>query len=79
MDKLVIPEFELWVLDELDEGDEETPWVRTIDDEPFQEDARHLLLDRFRVRLGEQIEQRAAEVVRVAVRIAQLVGNSIQE
>ena len=38
-----------------------------------------LLLDGFVVGLGEQVEQRAAEVVRVAVWVAQLVGDSVQE
>jgi hypothetical protein len=38
-----------------------------------------LLLDGFCIGLGKQIQQRTTEVVCVAVWVAQLVGNSIQE
>ena len=38
---------------------------------------RDLFLDRLRIRLGEQVEHGAAEVVGVAVRVPQLVCNCI--
>lgn len=38
-----------------------------------------LLLDGLGVCLGEQIEHGAAEVVSVAVRVAQLIGDRVQE
>ena len=41
------------VLDELDEGDEQTPRVRTMHDEPLDEHARYLLLDALVRRLRE--------------------------
>lgn len=74
-----MPELELRVLDELDEGDEKTPRMRSVDNEPLQQHTCDLLLDRFRVRLGKQVEQRAAEIVRVAVGIAQLIGYGVQK
>ena len=74
-----MPELELWVLDEFNESDEKTPWMRSVDNEPLKQDACDLLLDRLGVRLGKQIQKSAAEVVRVTVWIAQLIGNGIQE
>ena len=41
-DELVLPELEGGVLDELDEGDEEAPRVRTVHDQTLQEDPRDL-------------------------------------
>lgn len=38
MHKLVIPELVYRVLDKLDEGDQEAPWVRSVHDEPLQKD-----------------------------------------
>ena len=38
-----------------------------------------MLLDGFGVGLGEQVEECAAEVVRVAIRIAELIGNGVDE
>ena len=37
MDKFMRPELEGWVLDQLDEGDEETPGVRSVDNQPLQQ------------------------------------------
>ena len=37
VDKLVGPELEGRVLDQLDEGDEETPGVRSVDNQPLQQ------------------------------------------
>ena len=79
MDELVVPELELWVLDEFNERDEQTPRVRSVDNQPLQQHACYLLLNRFRVGFSEQIEQSTAEVVRVTVRISQLIGNGVQE
>lgn len=45
MDKIVFPELVLGILDEFDEGDEQSPWVWTIDDQSFQEDACDLFLN----------------------------------
>lgn len=48
-------------------------------DEPLEQDAGDLLLDHLRLRLREQVEQHAAEVVRVLVGVPQLVGHGVQE
>ena len=48
-------------------------------DEPLQQDARDLLLDHLRLRLGEQVKQHAAEVVRVLVGVPELVRHGVQE
>lgn len=53
--------------------------MRTVYDETLKQHAGDLLLDRLGVRLGEQVEQRAAEVVRVRVRVSHLVGDRIQK
>jgi len=74
-----MPELELWVLDEFDERDEKTPRMRSVDDEPLQQDTRDLLLDRLGVCLGKQVEQSAAEVMGVTVGVAQLVGHGVQK
>lgn len=73
------PELVDWILDELNEGDEQAPRMRSVHDQPLKQHSGDLLLNRFGVGLGEQVQQSAAEVMRVAIRIAQLVGNSIQE
>mmetsp|Transcript_59972 Transcript_59972/g.147449 ORF Transcript_59972/g.147449 Transcript_59972/m.147449 type:complete len:234 (-) Transcript_59972:1164-1865(-) len=78
--KVVVPEVVGRVLDELDEGDEEPPGVRLVDDEPLDEHARDLLAHDREVRcLLEQRQQHAREVVRVAVGVAQLVGDGVEE
>lgn len=51
--------------------------MRSVYDQPFEQDPCDLLLNRFRVRFGEKIKQSAAEVMRVNVRIPQLVGYSV--
>ncbi len=53
--------------------------VGAVHDEPLQQDARDLLLDHLRLRLGEQVEQHAAEVVRVLVGVPELVCHRVQE
>lgn len=37
MHKVVAPELEGRILDQLDEGDEETPWVRPVHYQPLQQ------------------------------------------
>jgi len=74
-----MPELELRVLDEFNERDKQTPRVRSVDNQPLQQHTRYLLLNRLRVRLGKQVQQRAAEIVRMTVGIAQLIGNGVQK
>ena len=40
MNKLVRPELERGVLDQLDEGDQETPGVGPVDDQPLKQHPR---------------------------------------
>ena len=35
--EVVAPELEGRIFDQLDEGDEETPWVRPVHDQPLQQ------------------------------------------
>lgn len=48
-------------------------------DESLQQDASDLLLDHFRLSLGEQVQKNAAEVVRVLVGVPELVCYGVQE
>ena len=56
-----------------------TPRMRTVDNQPLKQHPRDLLLDGLLVGLREEVEQRAREVLRVAVWVAQLVGDAIEE
>ena len=49
----MLPKLEVWVLDELYEGDEEPPGVGAVDDEALEQDAGDLLLDGLGVGLLE--------------------------
>ena len=77
--KVVIPKLELGIFDQLDECDEQTPRMRTVDDEALQENARDLLLNGLQVGFGEEIQQSAREVMRVRVGITQLIGDGVEE
>lgn len=107
--KVVAPELEGRVLDQLYERDEETPRVRPVHNQPLQQNPERrgesfhwrrlywlhlteeaassdqtvspgdLLLDGLGVGLSKQIQHGAAEVVSVAVGVAELIGNRIQE
>jgi hypothetical protein len=77
--EVVFGEFVRWILHELDKGDQEAPRMRTVHDDSLEEHTSDLLLYGFRVRLGEQIQQSAAEIVRVTVRETQLISDSVQK
>mmetsp|Transcript_65769 Transcript_65769/g.143570 ORF Transcript_65769/g.143570 Transcript_65769/m.143570 type:complete len:807 (-) Transcript_65769:493-2913(-) len=77
--KLVAPEVVAGVADELDEGDEQAPGVRLVDNEALDQHASDLLLNHILVRLREEEQEHAAEVVRVRVGVPQLVGEGVQE
>lgn len=79
VDEIVVPKLELRVFNQFNESDEQAPRMRSVHDESLQQNSRDLLLDRLGVGFEKQVEQRAAEVVRVAVRIAQLVGDGVKE
>lgn len=77
VDKLVRPELVRWILDKLDEGDEKTPRMGSVHDQPLEKDSGDLFLYRLGVSLGEQVQERATEIMRVAVGIPQLIGDRI--
>eukprot|EP00976_Prorocentrum_cordatum_P040762 827877-Prorocentrum_minimum.AAC.2 len=60
-------------------GAQRAPGVRAVDDEALQQHARDLLLDNLVLRLREQEQQHAREVVRVVVRVAQLVRHRVEQ
>mmetsp|Transcript_8574 Transcript_8574/g.22973 ORF Transcript_8574/g.22973 Transcript_8574/m.22973 type:complete len:294 (-) Transcript_8574:5821-6702(-) len=72
------PEVVAWVLDEFDEGDEQTPGVGAVHNEALQQHARDLLTRSLRLAVHEQRQQHAREEVGVGVGEAQLVGNGVQ-
>lgn len=75
--KFMVPELKCWVFNQLNEGDEKTPRMRPIYNQPFQENPCDLFLDCLSVRLGKKVQHGAAEVVRVAVWVPQLVCNCV--
>ena len=79
MHKLVFPEVVRRVLYQLNESDEQPPGVRSVHNESFQQHPSDLLLDGFSVGFGKERQQCTAEIVGVAVWIAQLIGDGIEE
>ncbi|RNA24402.1 hypothetical protein BpHYR1_020998 [Brachionus plicatilis] len=79
MHKLMIPEFKLRIFDQLNKSDQESPRMRSVHNQPFQQHPGNLFLNGFGVCLGEQIEQNASKVMSVTVWIAELIGNGIDE
>lgn len=75
----MVPELVDGIFDQLNKSDQQSPRMRAVHDQSFQKYASDLLLNCLRVGLGKQMQHRTAEVVRVAVGIAQLVRNRIQE
>lgn len=73
------PEIVTWVLDKFDKGDQESPRVWPVHNEPLEQDSGYLFLDLLCLAFCEQVQQNTAEVVSVAVGIAQLIGNRVQE
>ena len=53
--------------------------MRAVDDEPFEQDSRDLLLHHLRLGLREEVEKHAAEVVGVLVGVAELVRHRVEE
>ena len=73
------PEVVAGVLDELNKCHKQPPGVGPVDDQALKEHPCDLLLDHVHLRLRENEEQDAGEVVRVVVRIPQLVGHGVEE
>lgn len=66
----MLPKLVRRVLNKFDERDEQSPRMRSIYDQSFQQNSRDLLLDHFGVGLGEQVQERARKVVGVTVGVA---------
>ncbi len=79
MNKLVFPEIIGGILDQLNERDEQSPWVWSIHNQPLQQHTCYLLLNSFSVSFSKQRQQGTTKIVGVAVGVAQLVGNSVEE
>ena len=75
----MLPEVIGRVLDELNERNEQPPRMRTIHYQPLQQNSSDLFLNRLSIGLRKEREKGTAEVVGVAVGIAELVGYRIQE
>jgi len=45
VDELMMPELELWVLDQFNKGDKKAPRMRPVDNQPLQQYTGDLLLD----------------------------------
>lgn len=68
-----------WILDQLNEGDEKTPGMRSIYNQSLQQHPCDLLLYNFKISLRKKVKKNTREVVCMVVGIAQLVGHSIKE
>lgn len=77
--KLVTPELERGILDELNESDEQSPRMRAVHYQSLQQDSSDLLLDGLCIGLRKEVKEGAAEVVSVTVGVAQLIGDCIEE
>ncbi len=75
----MIPEFELWILDELNESYQQTPRMWAVDDQSLQQNPGDLFLNSFRIGFHKQVQECATEVMSVTVWVTQLVGYCIQE
>ena len=51
----------------------------SIDDQTLKQNSSDLLLDRFLVGLGKQVQESAGKVLRMAVWIAQLICDTVEE
>mmetsp|Transcript_10100 Transcript_10100/g.24108 ORF Transcript_10100/g.24108 Transcript_10100/m.24108 type:complete len:339 (+) Transcript_10100:48-1064(+) len=75
----VVPKLVASVLDQLYEGNQQAPRVRSVHDEALQQDSGDLLPHHLVAGVGEEVQQDAAEVVRVRVRVAQVVRDGPQK
>lgn len=77
--ELVGPKFVNRILDQFNERDEQSPRVRAVYDKSLEEHPGDLFLHGFGVGLGEQVQQATREVVRVAVRVAELIRDRVEK
>ena len=79
MHKFMLPKVVRRILDQLNKGNQQPPGVWPVHYQPFQQNTGDLLLYGFSIGLSKERQQCAAEIVGVAIWIAKLVGNSIEE
>lgn len=77
--ELFAPEFIFLVSKELNERDQRSPWVRTVDDETLQEDTSHHLAEAIVLDLNEEVEQEGGKPVGMGVGISQVEHHGAQE
>lgn len=68
--EVFFPEFVAWVAEQLDEGDNQSPRMRTMDEEAFEQHGRDDFLELARVDLVEEVQHQRAEPVRVGIRVS---------
>lgn len=73
------PKAVVWVLDQLNKRDEQTPRMWSIDNQTLQQHTGNLLLCNILFAFHKQIQQDTAKVMCMTIRIAQLVRNGTQE
>ena len=79
MDELLVPEVVLDVAEQLDERDERSPWVGTVNQESLQQDSRHDLSELVDLHLMEEVQHQGTEPVRMRVRVTQVEDHGAQE
>jgi len=83
LDERQLPEVVGWVLKQLQKCNYQSPGMRAMDDQSFEQDAGdllpHIRLVGFALDLAEKVKQQITEVVGVAVRVAQVICDRAQE
>lgn len=79
MHKLMIPKLVARILNQFNKGDKKTPRMWSVNNKSFKQNSGDLLLDGLSVGFCKQIQERAGEIVSVAVGISELIGNCVQE
>jgi len=79
VDEFVVPKLEDRILYQLNKRNQQTPRVRSIDNQPLQQHPRDLLLNGLSIGFGKQAQQYTAKVMCVTVGIAELIGDGVNE
>jgi len=78
VDEGALPEVVASVFDKLDEGDQESPRVWPVHDQPFQQYPGDLLHDDVTLSMEKEEEEDAGEVVGVVVGVAELIDDGVE-
>jgi hypothetical protein len=79
LDKALAPKVVLWIFEEFQHDDDETPGVWLHHVHALQDGLDDGLTDFFRVICGEEVQEKIAEEVGVSIRIAELVYQAVDE